>query len=83
MTNYLKLRAAVGGNSNALMHANIGHVNVRILTCKQLKEAIEEIYASKQKCDQKYLEAKLPRETLEQHMYTYLNQKYGLKVKKA
>lgn len=26
-----------------------------------------------------YLESNLPRETMEQHMYTYLNQKYGLK----
>lgn len=40
---------------------------------------IKEIYSSKELYDQKYLEAKLPRETMEQHMYTYLNQKYGLK----
>lgn len=47
---------------------------------KQLKEIIEEIYASKVKFDQKQFENKLPRETMEQHMYAYLNQKYGLKA---
>ena len=25
------------------------------------------------------MEANLPRETMEQHMYSYMNQKYGLK----
>lgn len=31
------------------------------------------------KYDQKCEESKLPRETMEQFMYTYLNQRYGLK----
>ena len=51
----------------------------KTLTLKQLKDFIEEIYESKSKFDQKSAENKLPRETLEQHMYTFLNQKYGLK----
>ncbi|CAK88677.1 unnamed protein product (macronuclear) [Paramecium tetraurelia] len=54
-------------------------INVRHLTLKQLKDVIQEIYESKQKFDQKCAESKLPRETMEQHMYTFLNQKYGLK----
>ncbi|CAD8170031.1 unnamed protein product [Paramecium pentaurelia] len=54
-------------------------INVRHLTLKQLKDVINEIYESKQKFDQKCTESKLPRETMEQHMYTFLNQKYGLK----
>ncbi|CAD8202164.1 unnamed protein product [Paramecium pentaurelia] len=54
-------------------------VNVRNLTLKQLKDVINEIYESKQKFDQKCTDSKLPRETMEQHMYTFLNQKYGLK----
>lgn len=49
------------------------------MSLKQLKEIIEEIYASKVKFDQKQFENKLPRETMEQHMYAYLNKKYGLK----
>jgi len=51
----------------------------KTLTLKQLKDFIEEIYESKLKFDQKSAECKLPRETMEQHMYTFLNQKYGLK----
>ena len=52
----------------------------RALSLKQLKDAIEEIYASKVKFDQKCKEGQLPRETMEQHMYSFLNKKYGLKV---
>ena len=43
------------------------------------QDVIEEIYASKSKFDRKCSESQLPRETVEQHLYTYLNQKYGLK----
>ena len=53
--------------------------NAKILTLRQLKEVIEEIYASKAKYDERCLENKMPRETMEQHMYNYLNTKYGLK----
>ncbi|EGR28674.1 hypothetical protein IMG5_170580 [Ichthyophthirius multifiliis] len=52
---------------------------IRTLTLRQLKETIEEIYNSKENFDKKYQEAQLPRETMEQHMYSFLNQKYGLK----
>eukprot|EP01063_Lacrimia_lanifica_P005883 TRINITY_DN13544_c0_g1_i1.p1 TRINITY_DN13544_c0_g1~~TRINITY_DN13544_c0_g1_i1.p1 ORF type:complete len:715 (+),score=385.54 TRINITY_DN13544_c0_g1_i1:85-2229(+) len=51
----------------------------KALSIRQLKEIIEDIYASKSKFDIKCLETHLPRETMEQHLYTYLNQKYGLK----
>jgi Ca2+-binding EF-hand superfamily protein len=51
----------------------------RSLTLKQLKDVIEEIYASKTKFDQKCSDSKMPRETMEQHMYTFLNHKYGIK----
>ena len=37
------------------------------------------MYAQKIKFDKKCEENKLPRETMEQYMYTYLNQRYGLK----
>lgn len=52
----------------------------RILTLKQLKDTINDMYAQKEKFDKKCMDAKVPRETLEQYMYTYLNQKYGLKT---
>jgi len=49
------------------------------LTLKQLKEVIEDIYACKIRFDEKCRETKQARETMEQYLYTYLNQKYGLK----
>ncbi|KAL7706193.1 hypothetical protein N2W54_004675 [Lotmaria passim] len=51
----------------------------KVLTLKQLKEIIEGIYTSKSRYDEKCKQNQLPRETMEQHMYTYLNQKYGLR----
>lgn len=51
----------------------------KLLSLKQIREIIDEIYASKSKFDQKCVDNQLPRETMEQHLYTYLNQKYGLK----
>ena len=54
-------------------------VKHKILTIKNTKDLINEIYNSKALFDKKCLENGKPRETLEQHMYTFLNQKYGLK----
>lgn len=51
----------------------------RVLTNKMIKEIINEIYESKEIFDNKCNEMKLPKETMEQHMYYYLNNKYGLK----
>ena len=44
-----------------------------------LLEIINEVYKSKEIQDKKNLNNKDPQETLEQHLYTYLNHKYGLK----
>ena len=51
----------------------------RKLTLKQLKDTISDMYSQKVKFDKKCEDSKAPRETMEQFMYTYLNQKYGLK----
>ena len=51
----------------------------KILSLKIVKDIISEIYTSKATFDKKCIESGKPRETLEQHMYTFLNQKYGLK----
>lgn len=53
--------------------------NVRILTKKNMHDLINDIYTSKTLFDKKCIDLKMPRETMEQHMYTYLNQKFGLK----
>ena len=50
------------------------------LNLRQMKEVITEIYESKTRFDKKCIQEKIPRETMEKHMYTYLNQKYGLKT---
>jgi len=57
----------------------VGPTQVRTLTLKQFKELISDIYNQKQKYDEKCKESKLPKETMEQYMYNYLNQRYGLK----
>ena len=58
---------------------SLGKTNVRVLSLKQLKDMIADMYQSKVKFDKKCEESKVARETMEQFMYTYLNQKYGLK----
>lgn len=62
--------------SNSLI---VGPNGTKVLTIKMVKDMINEIYSSKEEYDKKCLETKLPKETMEQHMYTFLNQKYGLK----
>ena len=64
-------------NNNSLLQSS--PVCNRVFTIKMMKEIINDIYNSKAEFDKKSDENKLPRETMEQHMYTYLNQKYGLK----
>lgn len=50
-------------------------------TLKQLREIIVDIYTKKEKHDYKCMnEYNQNRETMEQFLYTYLNQKYGLKA---
>ena len=51
----------------------------QIISLKTLKDLINEIYISKENYDIKCEQYKLPKETLEEHMYTFLNKKYGLK----
>jgi hypothetical protein len=65
--------------SRVMSTLQLGPVSVRALTKNMLLEIINDIYNSKQHYDKKCIESKIPRETMEQHMYTYLNQKYGLK----
>lgn len=61
------------------MGQNIGRTNRRVVTLRQAKDLIEEIANSKQKHDVRCQDSPIPRETMEQHMYTFLNTKYGLK----
>ena len=65
------------GNNNSQTTLNLS--SPKILSIKNTKDIINEIYNSKTIYDKKCYENKIPRETMEQHMYTYLNHKYGLK----
>jgi hypothetical protein len=69
-------------NKSRLSNVNNSQLVIsnRVLTVKMLKEVIEDIYLSKMDYDVKCRENKMMRETMEQHMYSFLNQKYGLKV---
>ena len=45
-----------------------------------MKDTIEQMYESKTNFDKKCFDNKMPRETMEQHMYTFLNYRFGIKV---
>ena len=75
-------------NTNTIENKNNYCLNIQgsistsrnqILSLKELKDFINELYISKSQYDLKCLQYKLPKETLEEHMYTFLNKKYGLK----
>lgn len=53
--------------------------SAKTITENQLLDVIDSIYKSKVNSDKANNDSHLPIETLEQHMYTYLNHKYGLK----
>ena len=54
-------------------------VSKKKLSREQLNEIIQNIYKSKISYDQNCIDLNKPLETMEQHMYQYLNNKYGLK----
>jgi len=58
---------------------NEGDLTIRNISLNHLLSFMDELYASKTKYDQKCAESKKARETMEQHMYTFLNQRYGLR----
>ena len=50
------------------------------LPLKTLKEFVREIYQSKRNTDARNERIKMPRETMEQHLYVFVSHKYGLNV---
>jgi hypothetical protein len=60
--------------------ASSGSGSTRTLTLRNLKELLESVHESKLKHDKRAHEARLPRETLAQHLLTFLNNRYGLKA---
>ena len=76
-----KFTSSLTGSSpnNGVMINNNNQLNNRVFTLKMMKDTIYEIYNSKVEFNKKCDENQQPRETMEQHMYTFLNHKYGLK----
>ena len=57
----------------------LGLAGAKILTKKQMKDFINEIYDSKIEYDEVCTENHLKKESMEHYMYKFLNNKYGLK----
>ncbi len=68
-------------NKNTILNINknILPITPKVLSLKNAKEIMNEIYNNKIIYDKKCNANKLSRETMEQFMYTYLFNKYGLK----
>ena len=60
-------------------NSNVNNSKQQLISLKTLKDFINELYNSKSQYDIKCTQYKIPKETLEEHMYTFLNKKYGLK----
>jgi len=56
------------------------HSGGKTLSLKILKDTLDDIYIQKDVFVKKCFAQRQPKETMEQYLYTYLNQKYGLKA---
>lgn len=54
------------------------NISIRQMTLKQLLDVITAVYESKREFDRKCEEARQPKETMQQHLLTYLRKQYGL-----
>ena len=84
MNNKMNMSNSINNRIN-LPNVSLNSLNQQIiiskkkLTREQLNDIIQEIYKSKGAYDQNCIDLNKPLETMEQHMYQYLNQKFGLK----
>ena len=76
-TTYIDTHQSKKNNNVSVIVAPTGS---KLITKKSIREMIDEMYDSKTHFDKKCIDNKMPKETMEQHMYTFLNHKYGLKV---
>ena len=65
--------------NNNVELTNLSLAGNRVFTLKMMKEIISNMYTSKIAFDKKCEINKQPKQTMEEYMYIYLNQKYGLK----
>jgi hypothetical protein len=69
---------ALGRDPSAASSATVA--SARPWTLKQLREVVEELVAAKVESDARQARRKKPRETMREHVYTYLNHKFGVKA---
>ena len=81
LPHYINQKAPLTQNNinNNIILTNLSLAGNRVFTLKMMKEIISNIYTSKKAFDKKCIINKQPKQTMEEYMYTYLNQKYGLK----
>ena len=65
--------------NNNVELTNLSLAGNRVFTLKMMKEIISNMYTTKIAFDKKCAINKQPKQTMEEYMYIYLNQKYGLK----
>ena len=53
--------------------------NPKLITLQQLKDISRDLYTSKAQQDMKCMQSGLPLETLEQHLFSFLSTRFGLK----
>ena len=58
---------------------SIEFIKTKLISIKNMKEIINEIYNSKIEYDKKCIENKIPNITMELHMFNFFSKKYGLK----
>ena len=69
---------ALGRDPSAASSATVA--SARPWTLKQLREVVEELVAAKVESDARQARRKKPRETMREHVYTFLNHKFGVKA---
>ena len=69
----------VGNIQSNVSLSKLSVVGSRVFTIKMMKEVISNMYSSKVAFDKKCIQNKQAKQTMEEFMFTYLNQKYGLK----
>ena len=80
LTTNRKIANTTRSNQHSVYSSTVSHHVQQGISLTTMKDIITDIYKSKLNYDKKCEEMKLPKETMEQHMYTYLNKKYGLKT---
>ena len=65
--------------NNNVELTNLSLAGNRVFTLKMMKEILSNMYTTKIAFDKKCVINKQPKQTMEEYMYIYLNQKYGLK----